>query len=99
MTDKKILKRGVMHICKNPEKVTMPYVLVNNAFTSGIEAIIGIQTTTTYIVLKQCYGHIFTVEFPPPPELVNNFVNDGYEIYLYDPCTKSRKIKLSFIKE
>ena len=82
----------VTYAAEKQDKATIPFALGNSALAMDAEAIIILQSTGVFLGKKDYARRIHAPGFPPLPQLIETFKEEGGKLYACEPCMRARNI-------
>ncbi len=83
----------ITHGAENPEMATIPFVMANAALATDMEAVVILQSSSVFLAVKDFARHVRTESFPPLPDLIKSFFEQGGKLMACVPCLKARGIE------
>jgi predicted peroxiredoxin len=75
----------------NPDKATVAMVIANAALVSGQDVVVFLSTEGVCLGVKSYTDDMNEEGFPPMPELMSGFLDNGGTMWVCTPCFKKRK--------
>jgi uncharacterized protein involved in oxidation of intracellular sulfur len=82
----------VTHGGEDPERATIPFVMANAALATEMDVTVILQTTGTWLAVKDYASHVRADAFPSLDQLMKDFKEMGGKMLACVPCLKSRNI-------